>query len=180
MSTLGKTLTNPIVLGGGALVGLFLLVNRSPANVASGVNPVLIGATTQMNTAALGAQVEQSEIQADLARAGMSYDLARQGQVMSYLTNQSNNMRQLAMQRVVSETDISKTLIASNTAITVDRNQNMTRLGLAQYEVMRERIRTDGQVQVARYQYKGTKVSAIANTIGTIAGSAANVVKLFA
>lgn len=174
----GKVLSNPVVLGGGALLGIILLL-KSPsaaaASQSSGYSPAYLSYSMQLNTAALGAQVENAQTAADLEKARFSRDLGMQSQTLSYLKNVGDNQTTLAVAGINSRAGITNAMISSSTMLALDIQGNTNRLALAQQETKRAQITADASVDVARYQYKGQKQAAKANIIGNVLGAATKV-----
>ncbi len=174
----GDTLKNPIVWGGGALIGIVLLF-KAPAPIAA---PTVanVGNTAATNVAAYGAQVELARIQADTGGFAFQADTAKTIGLYRLLETFDNNNRIMQSQRDHSRAGITQSIIQSNTAILVDQSNNIGRLGLAYQETWRSKFDNDAKVQVARYQYKGQKAAAIAGAITGVAGAASKAAVAFA
>lgn len=174
----GKVFSNPIVLGGGALLGLVLLM-RAPAGAAAsqsaGYSPAYLSYAMRTNTAALGAQVENAQTMADLEKSRFALDLGTQAQTLSYLKSVGDNQNRVDVANINTRAGITNAMISSSTMLALDVQGNTNRLALAQQETSRARISADATVDVARYQYKGAKQAAKANIIGNVLGAATKI-----
>ena len=181
----GSTFKNPWVWGGGAAIGLVLLLRTSPANATvssnmDAVNPVVMSNAIAANSAAMGANIEMARIQGELGAIAFQTDLAKQANFLGYLKAIDDNNRMVEMQRSVSQAGVTQALIQSSTAIIVDQSNNATRLAMAYEETAQAQINADKDVQVARYQYKAAKAVSKNNMIGSIVGSVAKTAMAFA
>lgn len=178
MSQFGKVLTNPVVLGGGAIIGLVLLMRAPSAQAAAqstGFNPAVMSSIVAMNTAALGGAIESAAINAEIAKAQFARDTAQQGQILSYMKGVNENAAAVAITGIQTRAGVTNNMIASSTALALDIQQNTNRLALGAQETDRTRINADKDIQVARYQYKGQKAAAISGAIGSVAGAASKI-----
>lgn len=177
---LGDTFKNPWVLGGGALIGMVLLLRSSGANAEvsstmDGVNPTMMSSAVAMNATVMGANIEVARLQAHLGEIAYQADVAKQLGFFSLIKSIDDNNAIVANQRTISQAGITNSLIQSSTAIIVDQANNATRLALGYEETTRAGIAADAQIAVARYQYKASKAVSKNNMIGTIAGAVGGV-----
>lgn len=179
---LGETLKNPIVLGGGALVGIVLLMRSGGSHGApapSNYNPSVIANTAAVNAQVMAGQIEMAKVQAGLASLSYQADVAKQLGFMKFLSNTDDNNRIIQTQRISANAGITNSMIASSTAIIVDQSNNATRLGMSYQETARSQIGADRDVSVARYSYLGVKATAKANMFGNIAKAVSSVASSF-
>lgn len=180
MSQFGKTFSNPWVWGGGAAIGLVLLLRSSGANAEvsssmDAVNPTSMSAAVANNAAVMGANIELAHIQADLGKTAYEANVAKQLGFYSLLKSIDDNNAMVSNQRTISQAGITNALITSSTAIIVDQSNNATRLGLAYEETAQAEISAAATTAVARYQYKAAKAVSKNNMIGSIVGSVGRV-----
>jgi len=181
----GKVLSSPIVWIGGAGLGLVLLMSRgntsaSPSGAVAAMTPQYLNASVQMNSAALGAQVDLAQVSADLGKAKMAADVTSQSLYYGYLKNQADNNTLLSGKQMETQAGITNAIIASGTAIQVDRQQNAAKLGMAYVDANKSAHTDNANVSIARYNYKAQKAVAKSSMIGNIFGSAAKVATAFA
>ncbi len=174
---LGDAFKSPIVWGGGALVGVVLLLRSSGAEAAppANYNPSVVGNTTAVNSAVYGAQVELAKVNAGLGEAAYKADLGKQLGFYQLLATLDNNNRVVSSQRISANAGVANSLIQSSTAIIVDQSNNAARLSLAYQTTAQTKINADKDVKVARYQYKGQKAAAKASLWSNVAGAVSNV-----
>ena len=100
----GKTLFSVPVIIGGVAIGAFLLLtgNKGGQSTTAGPSPAVISATVQMNAQAAQSQVQLAQIAAQSGAAQLNADNVRTGQILSYLTNVSNNNASIINQRTQS------------------------------------------------------------------------------
>ena len=186
MSALAKTLTNPIVLGGGAVIGLIMLM-RAPSGgsgntAAISVSPAVLSASTQMNSAAMAAEIQLHSDNVALAAANYAQDTARQAQFYAYVSNQDDNRTKLAVERTQSNAGVINSQISAVTAQQIDLQQNINRMALAYADLGKTHNQTvatmNGQAiqrDIAKTQAKTAKLSTIVSGITGIAKIAAGV-----
>src|SRR4051812_1045353 len=102
---LGHVMKNPIVWGGGALLGVVLLMRSSPANAnisanMDAINPTVMSANVAMNAAAYGAEIDKAKIAAGLGAAKFQADVADHALFYDWLKNSDNNATVLGQARV--------------------------------------------------------------------------------
>lgn len=175
-----STLKNPVVLGGGALLGVVLLMRSSGANAAvastaDAINPTVVSATMQYNTAALGAEVQKAQAAYQYGATVYALNVQDHANVLSYMKNLDDNATMVENSRINADAGVTNALIASNTAMVVDFSNNAERLGEAYQQTAQAQIKADADVSVAKYQYKAQKAAAKSSLIGTIVGSVAKV-----
>lgn len=175
-----ETFKNPWVLGGGAALGLVLLLRASPANAEvssnmNAINPTVMSANVAMNSAVLGANIDIATLNAHLGEVAYQADVAKQLGFFSLMKALDDNQRIITNQRTISNAGITNSLITSSAAITIDQANNAARLGMAYEETARAEISAKASVEVARYNYKANKAVSKNNMIGSIVGSVAKV-----
>lgn len=181
---IGGVISNPIVWGGGALLGLAILLRGNPttagmeARATTAVDPAYLGAVVQTNTVAMGTQVELARISAEFGAAKFNANVADHANFYSYMKNLDNNNTVLAMARAEANAGITNSLISSSTAIIIDQANNMARLGMAWQETARAEIMANRDIRIAEYSYMGQKAAAKANMIGEIAGAVGGVASM--
>lgn len=177
-----ETFKNPLVWGGGAVIGVILLLRSSGANAEvaanmNAANPAVLSAGVAANAAVMGANIEIAQAQAKLGETAFQADVAKQLGFFDYLKTLDNNRAIVTNQRTVSNAGITQSLIQSSTAIIVDQSNNATRLGLAYEETNQAEIKATADVSIARYQYKAAKAVSKNNMFGQIAGAIGGVAK---
>lgn len=175
-----SALSSPIVWGGGALLGVVLMLRSSQTNAnasaaADAVNPVVTSAAVQMNAAAMGTQVQLAGISADLAKAGYAASVTDHANVLSYMKAIDDNQTILAQQQDESNAGITNALIASSAAIIIDQSNNAARLGEAYYTYASSVAGDNANVDIAKLQANAQKAASHNSLIGTIAGSVAKI-----
>ena len=165
----GKVLTNPIVLGGGVLIGLFLLAGKSTPAQSNDE------AVITYNLAALQAYTQGAGIMADVAKERYNRDAYSQAQFVDYLKNNSDNRTILQTQFAETQGSVVQKSIESSMLISMDTMQNANRLGLAQIAGDVERARVNGEVASAKAAAKAAEKSAVWGAVGDIAGSIASI-----
>lgn len=186
MSDFAKTLANPIVIGGGAVIGLILLM-RAPSAAGetaspSVISPAAISASTAMNSAAMAAEVQLHDDNTRLAAANYAEDTTRQAQFLAYLNNQDNNRTNLNVQRIQSNAGVINSQISAVTAQQIDLQQNINRmamayadLGKAHNQAVATMTQAAIQRDIAKTQAKQAKFGAIVGGITGLAKIAAGV-----
>lgn len=168
--SIAGTLANPLVLAGGAAIGLVMLLTRgNTQGPVVGVDPSIINANVALNKVAANSQMQLAQIDGKIAEARISANVVQTGQVFSYLTNAAQSAAVIERERVISSAAIVNNMITSQSAQVIDANNNAVRLGMAQIEATRS-------VSVARIQgdvekYKAKK-AAQSSLFGAIAGVA--------
>lgn len=173
---LGGVFKNPVVWGGGALLGVVILMRSSPANAnvsanMDAVNPTVMSANVQMNAAAYGFEIEKAKVAAELGAAKFNADVKDHALFYDFLKNSDNNSTVLGQARIESNAGITNSLISSSTAIIVDQMNNANRLALGYQQVNIAEINASRDVDIARYSYKAQKAVSKNNLLGTIAGT---------
>ena len=169
----GKTLSSPIVLAGGAALGLILLLTRGNSSSAaaastttSGPSPAFLSATVQSNRDAGAAQVSLAGINAGIQVAGISAATQREAYAYSFLDSQARTSASLQAQTVASTAGIVNTEITTSSAQRIDAMNNQSRLDLAG-------VTARTTVQVAQIdadvKKRASIISAISGVIGTVA-----------
>lgn len=186
MSEAASMLKSPLVWIAGGGLGLVLLMTKS-ANVsgsasgaAAAVTPQYLTASVSMNAAALGAQIDLAQTQADLGKAQLAADVVKQSQYFSYLKALDSTNAVLEGKRMETDAGITSALIASSTAIVLDQQGNANRLGLAWAESAKSAHTDNANVEMTRLKAKAAKSVAKSNMFGSIAGSVAKVATAFA
>jgi hypothetical protein len=175
--SIGKMLGNPVVLGGGAILGVVLLLHSSSGTAANAsaaadaANPTVTSAAVDMNTAALGAQVQLATVSAQLGAAKFNADVTSQANVLNYLTSVDNNNTLLSIQQDTSAAGITNNLITSNASVVTDALNNAERLGEAYYTYAGSVAADNANVSVAKLQADAQKAVSKNSLIGTIAGT---------
>ena len=174
----GDALKSPIVWGGGALIGIVLLLKPAEAAPApQNYLPSTYGNIGAINSVVMGAQVELAKVQAGLGETAYQADVAKQLGFFQLMKSIDDNNRVVQSQRITANAGVTNSLIQSSAAIIIDQSNNANRLALAWQETARAKIGADRDVKVARYQYKGQKAAAKAGMIGNIAGAVGNVAR---
>lgn len=173
MDSISKTLSNPYVLGGGVLVGLFLMLSShrsvastGPANTAS--TPAYLSAASAFNIAASHDITSQLAIKSDLQKTQIQGDVTKQVAVLSTLVNFSNNAAKVQAQQIISNQGIIQSQLQTQAAIVIDINNNATRLSLGQEQVNATKITSDANTRIAEIQAKAIKHSADASMFTNI------------
>jgi hypothetical protein len=181
MSEFSKVLSNPYVLGGGALLGVFLLMSAgkgggggsSGYSGGGGGEVPYNSAALTYNMAALSAGVEQARIVADRAKTEYALDTTRHVALYNSINNHDTNIAKVAAQNIISNEGILKTQIASHAAVQMDMQQNMARLGIAGLQVHQTQIQSNASVQIAKVQAKAQVKASLFKAVGDVAGTAA-------
>lgn len=181
MSDLAATFKNPYVIGGGVLVGLILMMSAHKANGATSggpvtADPVYTTAVLENNKAAMAATTAQAGIAAGVATQRISADMTLGVATLNTIQNADNNRALVAKQAIMSNEGIIKSQIETASATTIDINNNMARLGLAQEQTHQVQIQTNGAVDIAHAQASAVKHAADVNAIGNIVKTAASVI----
>jgi hypothetical protein len=177
----GKLLANPIVLIAGGGLGLVLMLKGGASRgSAQAVDPYSAAIAAmpfqvQMNTAALGAQTEQTQIAADHAASMYSLNVQDHAQVLSYLSNVNNNETQLDVQRSEAQSGIVNSIITTAAATQQNLQDNTQRMAATYVSRDIAQINATSADTVARYQYKGAKAAANATLFGGIAKAVGSV-----
>lgn len=176
----GATLKNPWVIGGGALIGVVLLLRSGPANAQvsanmDAANPTYMSQAVAMNAAAMGAQIQLAQISANLGATAFQADTAKQLGFYSLIKSIDDNNAIVENTRVTSQAGITNSLITSSTAIIVDQANNANRLALAYQETAQAEIGANKDIQVAKLQSDAQKAVSHNNMIGSIVGGFTNV-----
>ena len=177
---LGGVMKNPVVWGGGALIGVVMLLRSggANANVASNmnaVNPTVMSGAVQMNAAAMGAQIQMAGITADLTKAKYAADVTDHANVLAYMKAIDDNQTVLATQRAESNAGVTNSLIASSAAIIIDQSNNAARLGQSYFEYATAVANDKANVDITKLQTSAAKAISHNSLLGTIAGSIAKV-----
>jgi hypothetical protein len=169
MSQTTKILTNPIVLGGGALLGIVLLLNKNGATApkSSGFDPVVINATVAMNRAALDSESKIAQINGDVAKAKIAGNVAQTGFLYNLLNTQAQAGAIVERDRVLSGAGIVNNIVTQQSAVVIDAQTNMARIELANVDARKAvavtKLTTDSANYIAKKQ-------ADASIIGNIFG----------
>lgn len=172
-----KLLENPVVLIGGAALGLVLLMSgRGAANAATTGTSGPSSGVLAYNMAGLQAVTAQYHDQVDLAKTGIAADVTTQLAAYQTLQNLQNNETVVKGKMIDSNTGIVQSAIASSTAITLDTQNNTNRLGLAYVTLEQQKVASNAAVQIAQEQAKAAKSASTNGLIGQILGTVASVV----
>lgn len=182
MSEILDTFKNPWVLGGGAAVGLVLLMmaktntNAGTASDVSNAGGMPASIVGQYNIAALDAVTKQAQIAASLGAVAIQADAQKQVSVLNVIQNNSNNLAQVQQAALTTGASIINNQITSQSAVIIDAMNNSNRLGLAQEQTIQTKITTNGAVQIAQEQAKAARNASNNALIGSLLGSVASVV----
>lgn len=182
MENFANTFKNPWVLGGGAAVGIVMLMmartstNKGTANditSAGGMPASIIG---QYNIAALGAVTQQAAIAADVGKAALAADTTRQVAVLDAIKNANTNLAVIQQASITSDAGIINNQITTQGAVIVDASNNTNRLLLAQQQTQQVQITSNAQVQIAQAQAKAAKAASNNALLGKVLGIGASLI----
>lgn len=191
----GNALKNPLVIGGGLLLGVVLLMggrNSTAANNTPSPGTAALGGVNSVaeinNRAALQMQSDNLAIWAgltakqlaaeadittatiganrDVAIANIGANVQRDTRLLSYLDSVGANMAIVGRQAQVSRQGITQEAIRSSSAAAIDSAQNMARIALANVNAPKE-------IAIAREQ--GRTAREVASINGTTARYVAEV-----
>lgn len=133
-----KMLTSPPIIIAGAAIGAVLLImgaNKGGGSSSSGDAPgygtAVLGATVQMNQAAMQAQTAQMQINANLGAEQYGQDTQRQANLLGFLANIGNTNAVLTGQIAEANAGITNNSITQSFGYATDVNNNMERLNEA-------------------------------------------------
>jgi hypothetical protein len=172
MADFAKALTNPYVLGGGALLGVILLMSNkgAPSNGGAPVTPGYNSIMSAYNMAALEATTEQARISADYGKHIATADVTKQIGILSAINARDANLRMITVQRIQSNEGIVKTQLQTSAAMQIDMQQQIAKMNIAGMDVTKQAITTNGQVKIAQIQAKAQKKAALYKAIGSVTG----------
>lgn len=179
MSGFGDTVKSPLVLAGGAAIGLVLLLSRGNSTggvVTSAVDPSIINASVQQNKDALGAQISMAAINGELAKTKLAAQVQESGFVFSYLNTQAQSAAVIENTRIASNAGIVNNIVTTGAALAIDQSNNATRLGLAATEAQRSVTVAGIAGETIRYQAKKAAQTSLFGSIAKAIGSVASVV----
>lgn len=133
-----KMLTSPPIIIAGAAIGAVLLImgankggGSSSSSDAPGYGTAVLGATVQMNQAAMQAQTAQMQINANLGAEQYGQDTQRQANLLGFLANIGNTNAVLTGQIAEANAGITNNSITQSFGYATDVNNNMERLNEA-------------------------------------------------
>lgn len=180
MSDFAKMFSKPIVLAGGAALGLVLLLSKhnapNAANTDVSINPAYLSATVQGNADAMKTQVALATISGDVAKARIGAQVTETGFAFNLLNTQVAASAMVQRDQIVSSAGIVQTSLMAQSAQIIDSQNNTARLGLAQIEASRSvtvaGIQADTTKYVAKKQSSASIVSSIFGAVSKVASSA--------
>jgi hypothetical protein len=177
MSGIAETFSNPYVLGGGALLGLVLLMSKKNASTAdaTGVSPSYSSAVAALNQSAIMAVTQQAQIAANVAIAKHQDDTTVKVATLATIKAFDDNRRVVANQQVISQQGIIQTMVSTQGAVEMDVFNNANRLALAQEQTIQSIHHDNANVQIAQQQAKAAKDAANSNLLGNIIKTAVSV-----
>lgn len=182
MSDLANTFSNPWVLGGGAALGLVMLMmaktktNQGTANdvaTAYGLPASVVG---QYNIAALGAVTQQAAIAADVGKAALAADTTKQVAVLDAIKNMNTNAAVVQQAAITSGAGIINTQIQTQGATIIDAMNNTNRLSLAQEQTIQSIHHDNATVQAAQIQAKAARNASNNALLGKVLGIGASII----
>lgn len=127
-----KVLMSPPIILAGVAIGAVLLIMGKGASAstpaAGGGDNAAIGATVQMNSAALSAQTSQASINANVGMNQYNQDTVRQSNLLDFLANLNNSNNVVSGQIIEANAGITNNSITQSYLYAQDVNNNMTRL----------------------------------------------------
>lgn len=170
----GKTLLSPpVIIGGIALAGVLILMHSGSASAAASspaADPAVLNANVAMNNAAMQGQVQLAQIAASQGAATLNANIQGQGQILSYLTNLSNNNAKVNETLLTTQAGVTQSQIAGSTAIALDVNNNMNRLQMGYIQAQISADQAQAQVNIATIQANAATKIAKTNAIAGIVG----------
>jgi hypothetical protein len=154
-----KTLSNPVVLAGGAALGLVLLMmNRGTTGGTPNSAGMFTVVSDVYNQAALASQDKQLSsfveltkakyaAQSQLGVAGIDGDVRTSLGILSFLGNNSKNASQVANQSIISSAGVAQGVLSNQHSVATDNTMQMIRLALGntQAAVDQYGLRVKGQ-----------------------------------
>lgn len=184
MEKITDALSNPYVLAGGALIGVFLLMNAGKASAGTSgnapvINPGYSSAAQAYNIAATQEVTKQAALSYHLAEVRVDADVTKSVATLATIKAFSDNERQSHIQSLISNAGIINTQLTTQAAVTMDLNNNATRLTLGTQDVQKTVIQSNAAVQIAHDQAKAQRTAAKYNMFGSIAGTVGKVATAF-
>lgn len=177
----GKILLSPPVLIGGVALGAIILLtmhgsggaNPNPSSPAA--DPAVLNANVAMNNTAAQQQVQLAQIAATAGANTAQANIQGQGQILSFLTNLSNNNAMVNQTLITSNAGVTQSQIAGSTSIALDVNNNLNRLQMGYIQAQISADQTQGQVNIATIQANAAKSIAKTNAISGIVTGVAKI-----
>jgi hypothetical protein len=135
MNGVVDALSNKYVLMGGVAIGVLLLLMNSGGSSGEsgpGFNADMFKIQSNNYQAELNTNVQLAGISAGVTKANVAANVQKTQAVLNTMSQLSNARTLEQIRQIESRAGITNNIIASNTAITLDRQQNQTRLMSAQ------------------------------------------------
>lgn len=172
---IGKMVSNPWILGGGALVGILLLtMGRGGSSGGQSVNPnAVLSANVEHNRLASQAVVERESIAAGKAVALSEINAGYFAHIWDSYVNLAGVDASRRVQMAEINAGITNHIVTSGTAVILDMQQNASRLMQGEQSIRLADVEGKWTHKVAKEQRKAAESTAEANMWGSIIGGAA-------
>lgn len=175
---LGKAFANPVVLGGGVVIGVILLVAGRGGNSASapsssnGVNDAMAA----NNSHAMDFMATMAGISANAENQRYTARIADNVTTANLVSNLASIAADQATKLAVSDNEIVKTRIASETARALDRDANYTRMMTSYVAGEASRHGVNAAIESNRLSAATKRLETLIQSLGIGASSAAAIV----
>lgn len=179
-----SVLLSPPVIFAGVAVGAVLLIagrsagapaaTASSSNASAGVQEAQIGATVQMNQAAMANQVALAQVAASSGAAQLNANVQEQGQIIGLVENMNNNTALITNTALMSAAGVTNTSLTTSANVAMDISNNQARLAQAYVSANVAEHVSDNNLTATYYQTQAAQKISSNQMLSSIIGSAFN------